>query len=271
MEFIISRNYPLPDTPSEFGKEVEFNLWSRKHWPYYHLQTGDVIYWYETPRGRIAWKTRTLKAERLAYQTTAQLRRWLRSNFGPYDETESYVVNAPEHGFCLAFKSKALRRLNIRKPSRIRFPRLGWCSAEEEIGRNWLSQIQHAKGEKTSGTRQRDRSFSEGGTREITTELRERSDRLRRQALREYGHRCKVCGFHFGEFYGELGEGYIEVHHLFPLSKSTGKRKTRIEDVTVVCANCHRVLHLNGSRPLPLLRLKQAIEKQKQRNDRKHR
>ena len=53
---------------------------------------------------------------------------------------------------------------------------------------------------------------------------------------------CEVCDFEFGERYGDRGIGYIEVHHLVPLAEA-GPTTTRVEDLAVVCANCHRIIH----------------------------
>ncbi|MFE0631422.1 HNH endonuclease [Streptomyces sp. NPDC058864] len=80
---------------------------------------------------------------------------------------------------------------------------------------------------------------------------RERDPKLRRlkieQTLRR-GHllACEVCSFHFASFYGTLGEGYIEVHHVVPLHAS-GTRETSLGDLALLCANCHRMCH--RSRP----------------------
>lgn len=54
---------------------------------------------------------------------------------------------------------------------------------------------------------------------------------------------CEVCGFDYKEFYGELGEGFCEVHHLQPLSKADGKINTELKDLAVICSNCHRIIH----------------------------
>lgn len=54
---------------------------------------------------------------------------------------------------------------------------------------------------------------------------------------------CEVCGFSFVDKYGELGKGFIEAHHLFPISKLKEETKTKIEDLALVCSNCHRMLH----------------------------
>ncbi|MEU6273591.1 HNH endonuclease [Streptomyces populi] len=76
---------------------------------------------------------------------------------------------------------------------------------------------------------------------------RERSrplrDRKIQAALDEGGPlRCEVCAFDFTVAYGELGAGYIEVHHRLPLHIS-GATETRIADLALLCANCHRMCH----------------------------
>ncbi|MEW8195555.1 MAG: HNH endonuclease [Candidatus Thiodiazotropha sp.] len=55
--------------------------------------------------------------------------------------------------------------------------------------------------------------------------------------------KCEVCGFDFSEKYGELGEGFAECHHTKPLSTLIPGEKTKLSDLAVVCANCHRMLH----------------------------
>lgn len=54
---------------------------------------------------------------------------------------------------------------------------------------------------------------------------------------------CEVCDFEFKARYGELGDGFCEVHHKRPLAASASPSVTHLEDLAVVCSNCHRVLH----------------------------
>lgn len=81
----------------------------------------------------------------------------------------------------------------------------------------------------------------------------ERDSQLRQNALLEYGLYCQICGFNFEESYGELGKGFIEVHHITPLHKLKGLSSTNsIEDLIPVCANCHRMFHRNkNNTPTP--------------------
>lgn len=54
---------------------------------------------------------------------------------------------------------------------------------------------------------------------------------------------CQVCSFSFEENYGELGKGFIEAHHIFPISDLKEETPTKVEDIALVCSNCHRMLH----------------------------
>ncbi|MEV6953963.1 HNH endonuclease [Streptomyces sp. NPDC051183] len=78
---------------------------------------------------------------------------------------------------------------------------------------------------------------------------RERSPALRRRKLAQIRKQglpfaCSVCAFDFSRTYGPLGEDYIEVHHVLPLHIA-GPRDTRLSDLALLCANCHRMCHRN--------------------------
>jgi 5-methylcytosine-specific restriction protein A len=106
----------------------------------------------------------------------------------------------------------------------------------------------------------RELAWFEGSARRKFVYHRQREGRARREkirdVLRKNGGRliCEVenCGFDFKERYGELGEGYAQVHHLAPLSSSpVGGRVVKLMDLAVVCANCHVMIHVGGeNRPL---------------------
>ena len=105
-------------------------------------------------------------------------------------------------------------------------------------------------------------TFAEGGTQEIILELQKRDPKLKALAIEKYGLTCQVCNFDFAKFYGELGSGYIEMHHLVPLGVTKEERMSTVDDVAIVCPNCHRVLHRNGKEPFSIEQLKAAIQKE---------
>jgi 5-methylcytosine-specific restriction protein A len=78
-------------------------------------------------------------------------------------------------------------------------------------------------------------------------QIRERNAKLVRlkkaSALqRSDGIHCEACGFSFVRTYNR-GVDYIECRHRTPLAELVSARKTRLDDLALVCANCHRMLH----------------------------
>jgi 5-methylcytosine-specific restriction protein A len=77
---------------------------------------------------------------------------------------------------------------------------------------------------------------------------RERNRRLilakKKKVLKALGRLpCEVCSFDFVEAYGDLGSEFVECHHTVPVSQLTPGSKTGLDDLALVCANCHRMLH----------------------------
>lgn len=89
---------------------------------------------------------------------------------------------------------------------------------------------------------------------------RDRSLVLRKkQAVRKSTGRlaCDVCGFDFQEAFGPLGQDVADVHHLHPIS--LGARVTKLSDLAILCANCHRIAH--RIEPLPSIAELRALRR----------
>lgn len=54
---------------------------------------------------------------------------------------------------------------------------------------------------------------------------------------------CETCQFDFDRHYGSRGKGFIECHHTLALSKLEPGHKTKLDDLALVCSNCHRMIH----------------------------
>ncbi len=74
---------------------------------------------------------------------------------------------------------------------------------------------------------------------------RERSRPLRQAKIRSVHGQpvCEACGFDFQVAYGDRGAGFIECHHLKPLHELRPGDETTLEDLALLCANCHRMIH----------------------------
>lgn len=91
-------------------------------------------------------------------------------------------------------------------------------------------------------------SFPEGKIVERRHKARERNSELIESAKKIFkktnGHlNCQICNFNFEEYYGTLGKDFIEAHHTIPVSEMTEGYQTKIEEIALVCSNCHRILH----------------------------
>lgn len=110
-----------------------------------------------------------------------------------------------------------------------------------------------------------DRAYTEGKLVLRTLQERQRNRALIREAKLRHQQRdpqlsCEVCGFSFLEAYGVA---YIEAHHGVQLASFTGEQQTRVEDLHLLCANCHRMVHTRTP-PLSVEELRQLLLKNKQ-------
>jgi 5-methylcytosine-specific restriction enzyme A len=64
------------------------------------------------------------------------------------------------------------------------------------------------------------------------------------ETLRENGKlTCEACGVDLSLRYGDAGTRAYEVHHAIPLGTRQVPSVTRLEELAIVCPNCHSVIH----------------------------
>ena len=86
--------------------------------------------------------------------------------------------------------------------------------------------------------------YTEGEVYEAVLNHYERSREARDACIAVKGYRCAVCGFDFEQTYGEIGRGFIHVHHLMPISNiGQAYQLYPATDLVPVCPNCHNMLH----------------------------
>lgn len=74
---------------------------------------------------------------------------------------------------------------------------------------------------------------------------RERNPKVRKMLLddrRVTGFRCEICDLTRPDLEISLQEAIFEAHHLVPLAEA-GERKTKLVDLALLCACCHRLIH----------------------------
>src|SRR5690606_5281363 len=86
--------------------------------------------------------------------------------------------------------------------------------------------------------------FIEGNVLTRISNQYERNPKARKKCIQYYGTKCFICSFDFELAYGEIGKGFIEVHHLVPVSEIKAEYEIdAIEDLRPVCSNCHSMIH----------------------------
>jgi 5-methylcytosine-specific restriction enzyme A len=77
----------------------------------------------------------------------------------------------------------------------------------------------------------------------------ERNPKNRAKKIARFQHEnggrvfCEACGFDFEHTYGDRGIGFIECHHVKPVSVLRAVTKPVLGDFRLVCSNCHRMIH----------------------------
>lgn len=88
----------------------------------------------------------------------------------------------------------------------------------------------------------------------------ERDPKNRAAAVRIHGYTCKGCGINFEKKYGPWGKDFIHVHHVKPVSQF--ERPKQIDpriDLTVLCPNCHAMVHKKKTKSLSIEELREII------------
>ena len=89
---------------------------------------------------------------------------------------------------------------------------------------------------------------TEGAVRYVIHKNRERNfyivEKKKKEFLKKEGKvYCEVCLFDFKETYGLRGKGFIECHHNIPLHETEENKETKTSDLSLLCSNCHRMIH----------------------------
>lgn len=71
-----------------------------------------------------------------------------------------------------------------------------------------------------------------------------RSPLNRQRMLQQSDGRCECCDADLRGRFPDIGEGALEIHHRAALSATSGDRtQTSLDDLAVLCATCHRLVH----------------------------
>lgn len=108
--------------------------------------------------------------------------------------------------------------------------------------------------------------YPEGAVQRIEVNRYERDRRNRSAALAIHGHSCAACGMDFEKHYGPVAAGFIEIHHVVPVSRlGQGYVVNPKTDLVPLCPNCHSVAH-RRSPPLSVDELRNLLRHNSERS-----
>ncbi|WP_081280992.1 HNH endonuclease [Vibrio natriegens] len=143
-----------------------------------------------------------------------------------YKGFQNYVSNTQHQG--------AAWRLDLTED--LRSLRLFLSALRSEPIKAELEPISH--------TSSRDTDFIEGEKYDVSLSKYERSKPARKACIEHYGCTCLLCGYDFEANFGNIGKGFIHVHHITPLEEIGESYKVDpINDLIPLCPNCHAMVH----------------------------
>lgn len=99
----------------------------------------------------------------------------------------------------------------------------------------------------------------EGILQEITTKRRSRSSKLRQAAIDRSRGVCEVCKVDFSRLLDGLGLRVLQAHHKQQLALIDKPILSRVEDIAVLCANCHMLIHTDTAFTMDIADLRQRL------------
>jgi len=103
--------------------------------------------------------------------------------------------------------------------------------------------------------------YFEGALKKVYVNRYERDQEARNNCLKIHGCTCSACGMDFEKVYGNIGKGFIHVHHIVPISSIGNEYMIDpAKDLVPVCPNCHAMLHHGeGGKVLTIEELKKRL------------
>ena len=237
-------------------------------------QVGDIIYIYVSdPIRRIKYKTEVVEVDLPFEDTIDDEDYWVKPSdyeknknkhyhrlrlIGQGDTEELSRENLIDKGFLKEAPQRKKIIYDDKKPHEYDYEFVQYVD-------NFLTDVYLGQSEDDFGEVINESEFPnlpEGAVKTKTVRSYERNPRARRLCIQHHGTKCSICGFAFEEMYGDLGKGFIEVHHIVPLSQiRENYRVDPINDLIPVCPNCHEMLHRKlNDKEVSIDELKEIIE-----------
>jgi 5-methylcytosine-specific restriction protein A len=135
------------------------------------------------------------------------------------------------------------------------------CSALKEYCDLIRSGVHTLKSAQYAEPVEDDYEFSEGRVLTRLHKIRERNRGLRNKLIEKLKNtnkcHCEICKTEPKEALGAQAMSMFECHHIIPVSE-VYTTKTKLSDLSLLCANCHRLIHALISKEKRWLKISEA-------------
>jgi predicted HNH restriction endonuclease len=87
------------------------------------------------------------------------------------------------------------------------------------------------------------RQADEGESYKAEIRLRKRVPKLIAEKKLKSDGRCEACQFNFNKKYRNLSKNCLVAHHLEPIGSRKKQKRTTLNDLILLCPNCHAIIH----------------------------
>lgn len=231
MEWIIPANSKIYDYEKAFSTYEQID-WKQSA----NYQVGDTIYVYATmPVKKILYKTKVVEVDLGPSESYRNPDDWIDKNgFDKFNEIERFVrIEIEDHVDKEALSLDGLLRNGLN----------GAPQGPLKVNEILSSYINKYMSGQVFPDEDKE-ELKEGQRITVTVNRYERNPIARKKCIEIHGDNCAVCSLNFGEKYGDVGEGFIHVHHINPLYEIGEQYIIDFEkDLVPVCPNCHAMLH----------------------------
>ena len=188
---------------------------------------------------------------------------------GPYDVLPPGEDDAPEWFVTVAIDALLPPGEQIRPDTlRAAVPHISWdggtydsimtvpASAEATLRQLWrdMGPTADHPAQVVPGT------FAPDTVSSVDLNRYERAPDARGRCLAFHGTACAACGFSFEASFGDIGRGFIDVHHIVPPALlSSGYQLDPVADLVPLCPNCHAMVHYGVTSPRTVSELRNIL------------
>ncbi len=205
------------------------------HWRKYSLVKGDIVFLYVKSVGKVLFKTIVLE-DNVMVGNWDDDKYWIDSKQNSNKDNRVILRLLEENsGELLSFEY--LHKNGLKTTSSLTTPNRNPSSLIKYIDRQFVGNTDDYAGETDDIE-----DIYEDRRKKVYVNRYERDIEERRKCIEHYGNKfeCIVCGMNFEEVYGEIGRGFIHVHHINPLAECG---RDISANLIPVCPNCHAMLH----------------------------